>query len=281
LTANRSAEIDRVYHAVLQRDPGERASFLVEECAGDEELLGEVRSLLAYEPDAALFLERPALELAAKELAQDVGASLAGQRIAGYDVLTFLGAGGMGEVYRAREMRLDREVALKVLPAEVASNASYIRRFEAEARSASGLSHPNIVTIYAVGEEGGLSYIAMELVEGRTLRELLADAPPTLKAALDLAVQLADALSAAHGRGIVHRDLKPENVMVTPEGLVKVLDFGIDADPRALLALFQPRVTGVIRRSQRVPRRREGSVLRPRRSGSRTPRCRKRRRVPG
>jgi len=232
LTADRWAEIERVYHATLDRAAGDRAAFLDEACAGDEVLLREVRSLLAYEPASAEFLERPALEQAATELARDAGGSLTGKQIAGYEVLSLLGAGGMGEVYRAREVRLDREVALKVLPAEVASNANYIRRFEAEARSASGLSHPNIVTIYAVGEEGGTAYIAMELVEGRTLRELLADTPPTLKATLDLAVQLADALSAAHGRGIVHRDLKPENVMVTPQGLVKVLDFGIAKSER-------------------------------------------------
>jgi serine/threonine protein kinase/tetratricopeptide (TPR) repeat protein len=186
-----------------------------------------VQSLLAYEAEADQFLERPALAHAADAIVRDAGGSLAGARIAGFEVLSLLGVGGMGEVYRAREVRLDREVALKVLPADVALDPAYARRFEEEARSASGLNHPNIVTIYGVGEDGDVAYIAMELVEGRTLREILAGGALSWKATLDIAVPLAEAIAAAHARGIVHRDLKPENVMVTPEGHVKVLDFGI------------------------------------------------------
>src|SRR5258708_11433383 len=145
-----------------------------------------------------------------------------------------LGRGGMGEVYLARDVRLERDVAVKVLAEALAGDPGYVRRFEQEARSASGLNHPNIVTIYGVGEQEGIAYIAMELVHGRTLREMLAAGPLALPAAFDLGLQLAEALAAAHAAGIIHRDLKPDNVMVTPDGLLKVLDFGIAPRERSL-----------------------------------------------
>ena len=150
-----------------------------------------------------------------------------GTRLGPYEVLSPLGAGGMGEVYRARDTRLDREVAVKVLPEELASNVERLRRFEKEAKSASSLNHPNIVTIYDIGSDGGVSYIAMERVEGPTLRTLLAGGALPIKRLLQIAPQIADGLSKAHEVGIVHRDLKPENVMVTKDGLVKILDFGL------------------------------------------------------
>jgi Tol biopolymer transport system component/predicted Ser/Thr protein kinase len=151
----------------------------------------------------------------------------AGTRLGPYEVLAPLGAGGMGEVYRARDTRLEREVAIKVLPAELAADAERLRRFEKEARSASALNHPNIVTIYDIGSEGGVSYIAMERVEGATLRELLAGGAVPIRRLLPIAAQIAEGLAKAHEAGIVHRDLKPENVMVTKDGLVKILDFGL------------------------------------------------------
>ncbi len=150
-----------------------------------------------------------------------------GTRLGTYEVLGAIGAGGMGEVYRGRDVRLGRLVALKIIAASENADPARLRRFEEEARSASVLNHPNIVTIYGVGEEGDVAYIAMEIVEGRTLRDVLAGPPFTIPAALAVAVQLADALVAAHAADIVHRDLKPENVMVTAEGTVKVLDFGL------------------------------------------------------
>ncbi len=151
----------------------------------------------------------------------------AGTRLGPFEILAPLGAGGMGEVYRARDVRLGREVALKVLPAAVSSNVERLKRLDNEARSASSLNHPNIVTVYDIGESGGASFIAMEMVDGRTLREILTDGPLSPKRLLAIAAQLADGLAKAHGAGIVHRDLKPENVMVTREGHVKILDFGL------------------------------------------------------
>ena len=150
-----------------------------------------------------------------------------GTRLGPYEVLAPLGAGGMGQVYRARDERLRREVALKVLPEDVAGDPARLKRFEREARSASALSHPNIVTIFDIGTSGAVSYIAMEKVEGKTLRELVADGPMPPPKLLRMAAQIAEGLARAHEAGIVHRDLKPENVMVTRDGIVKILDFGL------------------------------------------------------
>src|SRR5512143_3682010 len=150
-----------------------------------------------------------------------------GSRIGPYEIVSALGAGGMGEVYRAKDSRLGREVAVKVLPEGLASDHDRLSRFEQEARSASALNHPNIVTIYEIGSTGQVSYIAMELVDGKTLREVLEEGPCPTKRLLGIAAQIADGLARAHGAGIVHRDLKPENLMVTKEGFVKILDFGL------------------------------------------------------
>jgi Tol biopolymer transport system component len=150
-----------------------------------------------------------------------------GDRLGPYEILSPLGAGGMGEVYRGRDTRLGRDVAVKVLPPAFGEVAHKVARFEREARSASALNHPNIVTIYEVGASGSLHYIAMELVDGNSLRSLVLDGPLPLRRLLDVAIQLGDGLSRAHASGIVHRDLKPENVMVTPQGHVKILDFGL------------------------------------------------------
>jgi len=169
--------------------------------------------------------------------------SLIERRLGGYHVLSLLGEGGMGVVYRARDLRLGREVALKVLPPSMAGDAGYMRRFEAEARLASVLNHPNIVTIYGVGDEDGITFIAMELVRGRTLRARLREGRLALVDALDVATQIADALAAAHQIGIVHRDLKPENVMMTADGLVKVLDFGLAKRDSAAAGVTDAEVT--------------------------------------
>ena len=144
-----------------------------------------------------------------------------------YEVLDKLGSGGMGEVYRTKDLELGREVAIKVLRKEIASEPDGLKRFEREARTASALNHPNIATIYHIGEHEGTRYIAMELVEGQTLRELLREGPLSTKKTLALAKQIIAGLAKAHGAGNVHRDLKPENFMVTEDGLIKILDFGL------------------------------------------------------
>src|SRR3984885_3388859 len=151
----------------------------------------------------------------------------AGTRLGPYEVLAPIGAGGMGEVYRARDMRLGREVALKILPAAFASDPDRVRRFEQEGRAAAALNHPNIVVIYDAGSEGGGFHVATELLEGETLRERLAGHALPVRKAIDYAIQTARGLAAAHAKGITHRDLKPENLFLTKDGLVKILDFGL------------------------------------------------------
>src|SRR6266545_2497754 len=150
-----------------------------------------------------------------------------GSRLGPYEIVSPLGSGGMGEVWRARDVRLSRDVAIKVLAGEIASDADRLKRFEKEARAASSLNHPNIVTIYDIDSADTVSYIAMELVEGKTLRELLGVGSLPLRRLLSLAAQTADGLAKAHAAGIVHRDLKPENLMVTRDGFIKILDFGL------------------------------------------------------
>jgi len=164
----------------------------------------------------------------------------AGTKLGPYEILGQIGAGGMGEVYRAKDPRLGREVAIKVLPAAFSQDADRLARFEQEARSASALNHPNIVTIHEIGKSNGSSYIAMELVDGPSVRELLAEGPVSTKKLLDVSVQIAEALAKAHGAGIVHRDLKPENVIVSKDGYVKLLDFGL----AKLFVAPQEQITG-------------------------------------
>jgi len=228
MQAKRWQEIDRLLDAVLEREPPERASFLADACAGDEELRREVESLLTAHDRAEKFIESPAMEVAAKAAAaQGKHFSALGRRMGPYRVLSLLGAGGMGEVYLAEDTRLGRRVALKLLPSEFTHDPERIRRFEREARAASALNHPNIVTIYEVGQSEGTYFIATELVEGQTLRDFMPRARAQMKEALNVIAQVADALSAAHAAGIVHRDVKPENIMLRPDGYVKVLDFGL------------------------------------------------------
>ena len=224
--SDRWAQIERLYQDAVDLDAAEREEFLAQACPEDGALRDEVRSLLGHQHAADDFLEQPALAEAARALARAARPPLTGRRISGHDVGALIGAGGMGEVYRARDSRLGREVALKVLEPAVAADPEYRRRFEREAQSASALNHPNIVTIHSVGEEDDVAFITMELVQGETLRQRMAR-PLSLPTVLDIAMQLAAGLSAAHAIGIVHRDLKPENIMVTANGLVKVLDFGI------------------------------------------------------
>src|SRR5271165_5478911 len=150
-----------------------------------------------------------------------------GTRLGSYEIVAPLGAGGMGEVYRARDARLERTVAIKLLPETFSASPQRLQRFEQEARSASALNHPNIVTIYELGEDGTTHYIAMELVEGKTLRDVLASGALPMRRAIEIAAQIAEGLTKAHEAGITHRDLKPENLMISNDGFVKILDFGL------------------------------------------------------
>jgi serine/threonine protein kinase/tetratricopeptide (TPR) repeat protein len=227
MTPERWQQVERLYQAALVREPSQRAAFLEEACAGDEELRREAESLLAYEPQAESFIEAPALEAAAKTLPGDQAQFLVGRQIGSYKVLSLLGTGGMGEVYRAQDSRLDREITLKILPAGVASDRDRLRRFIREAKAASALNHPNVATIHEIGESDGIHFIAMEYVKGQTLAAKVSGRPLDPTAIVEIGIQIADALDEAHAKGITHRDIKPANIMLTPRGQVKVLDFGL------------------------------------------------------
>ena len=228
MKAERWQQVERLYHAALERGAEGRAAFLMEACAGDDSLRREVESLLGYEDQAENFIESPALEVAAKMMAEERGATVvAGQTINHYRVTSPLGAGGMGEVYRALDTRLGREVAIKLLPAAFSTDQDRLRRFEQEARAAGLLNHPNVLTIYDIGTHAGAPYIVSELLTGETLGDRLRGAPLPLRRVIDYALQIARGLAAAHEAGIVHRDLKPENLFVTKDGRVKILDFGL------------------------------------------------------
>jgi serine/threonine protein kinase len=223
-------QIERLYHAALDLEKSARPEFLANACGGDSELLREVESLLALETQADGYLEGQAMEVAARALAHDQARSeepLTGRMLSHYRILEKLGEGGMGEVYLAEDTRLGRRVALKVLPRELAGDPARKARLTHEARAASALNHPNIVTLHDIGSEGGIDFLVMEYVAGKPLSELIRREGMPVTEALRCAVQIADALASAHGAGIVHRDLKPGNLMVTAEGLVKVLDFGL------------------------------------------------------
>jgi serine/threonine protein kinase/tetratricopeptide (TPR) repeat protein len=225
MKAERWPAVERLYHGALERAAEERAAFLREACGSDEELRREVESLLAYEDKAKDFIENPAL-LVVGELMADGQSLVAGQALDHYTILELLGAGGMGEVYLAEDTRLNRRVALKLLPAELTKNEDRVRRFEQEARAASALNHPNILTIYEIGQAESIHFITTEYIEGDTLRLRLASAMK-LNEVLEICSQVASALAAAHKAGIIHRDIKPENIMIRHDGIVKVLDFGL------------------------------------------------------
>ena len=220
MTSDRWQQVERLYHAVLEREGNQRAAFLREACAGDNALRQEVESLLAQE---AGFLESPALEVAAQQFAEEHDQVLIGRRIGAYQILSLLGAGGMGEVYRGKDTKLKRDVALKVLPDAFASDPTRMARFQREAEILASLNHPNIAQIYGIEERT----LVMELVPGQTLKGAL-----PIETALNYARQIAEALDAAHDKGVTHRDLKTSNIMITPAGVVKVLDFGLAVQSR-------------------------------------------------
>jgi serine/threonine protein kinase len=240
MTPDRWAVGERLYHEALTRPVHGRVAFLAEACAADEAMRHEVESLLARSAPNADVLEEPAIALAAKRSSAPGASLLTGRRIGVYDVLAPLGAGGMGEVYRARDTKLGRDVAIKILPRGFTSDPDRLARFEREARMLATLNDPHIGAIYGFEEsdavpdsgQAALRALVLELVEGETLAERITRAGATgpglpVKEALDIARQIAEALDAAHEKGIVHRDLKPANIKITPDGIVKVLDFGL------------------------------------------------------
>ena len=226
MTPERFRQIERLFHEARTRPAGVRGAFLADACGGDEALRREVESLLA-EPESGPGVLDTGVAAMAADLATAPAASLIGRRLGVYEIRAVLGSGGMGEVYRASDTRLGRDVAIKILPPALTRDADRLARFEREARVLASLDHPNIATIHGVEEGDGVRALVLALVEGETLAERLAHGPVSLAEALAYGRQIADALQAAHDAGIVHRDLKPANIMITPSGLVKVLDFGL------------------------------------------------------
>ncbi len=227
MQSERWRQVDTLFVAALEREAGQRAVFLDSACAGDEQLRSEVESLLAAHEQAGSFLGQPALAESARAGAADPAASLSGSSVSHYEVMALLGEGSMGRVYLARDLRLGRKVALKFLRQEFTQDPKLVRRFTREAHAASALNHPNIITIFEIKENDGEHFIATEFIDGQTLRTRAAGGGIKLDESLDIAIQVAGALEAAHAAGIVHRDIKPENIMVRTDGLVKVLDFGL------------------------------------------------------
>jgi serine/threonine protein kinase/Tfp pilus assembly protein PilF len=220
-------QLDVLFSQAVDLDPGDRAAFLDEHCSGDPELRAEVESLIHSSEAAPDFLNEPILDSVRQVATETAPDLIAGTRIARYQVVRLIGEGGMGQVYLAQDGRLKRNVALKVLPPQLTRYSHALHRFEQEARAASALNHPNILTIFEFGEAGGMHFMASEFVEGETLRKRLASGEIPVLTALDIASQVASALAAAHANGIAHRDIKPENIVIRPDGFVKLLDFGI------------------------------------------------------
>ncbi|MEP6921820.1 MAG: WD40 repeat domain-containing serine/threonine protein kinase, partial [bacterium] len=221
MEVKRWQEIEALFHAALKSDPDQRVAFLAKLRADDESIYLEVQSLLASLDHDVNFLDESASALAAEMFGDRVG-----ETIGPYQVLSVLGGGGMGEVYLAQDTRLGRRIALKLLPPEFTNDKDRLRRFQQEARAASALNHPNILTVYEIEQNADVHYIATEFIDGLTLRQQMST-HLNLVEALNVAIQVASALDAAHAAGIVHRDIKPENVMIRSDGYVKVLDFGL------------------------------------------------------
>jgi serine/threonine protein kinase len=226
MTPERWRQLEAVFHEAVELQEEERAAFLAKVCAGDRQLREEAEQLIAAHERQSSFIDPPELAETV-ELRDDHHESLRGRRLGHYEIISQLGRGGMGEVFLAHDSRLGRKVALKMLPAAFTQDADRVSRFEREAKAASALNHPNILTIYEIGRLDGVHFIATEFVDGMTLRQRMNGPKMTVAETQDVALQVGTALAAAHEAGIVHRDIKPENVMVRQDGLVKVLDFGL------------------------------------------------------
>ncbi len=229
MSPERWQQIDEILEQALDLAPESRAAFLTEACAGNASLHQEVLALLAANDNAGSFIEKPPATAIGELMADspEQTGKLEGQTLGHYQILSLIGKGGMGEVYLAQDTRLGRKLALKLLPKSFTQDPDRVRRFQQEARTASALNHPNIITVYDIGQFDGLYFIATEFIEGETMRALLGRKDVSHESLLELMTQVADGLAKAHSANIVHRDLKPDNVMRTRDGFAKVLDFGL------------------------------------------------------
>src|SRR5438067_1699550 len=227
MTPARLQTVEEIFHAALDHEPDQVGAFLDTACEGDEVLRRKVEALLASHQRAGSFIETPVAGITTKIIENGQADLLVGRTIGHYKISKRIGSGGMGEVYLATDITAGREAALKLLPTRFTSDAERLKRFQQEAHALVGLNHPNILTVYEIGEDHSTHYIASELIEGETLRQRLMRGRMEVGEAVDIAIQVASAFAAAHEAGIVHRDIKPENIMLRPDGYVKVLDFGI------------------------------------------------------
>lgn len=235
MTPEQWHRVEELCEAALELSPADRHNFLTEACVDDEELQHEIERLIASYEQSGSFLEQSqrsaALHVLAEQLKGETSATrvalLPGTKLGDYEIVSLLGSGGMGEVYRARDARLRRDVAIKVLPPALSRDPGRLRRFEQEARAAAALNHPNILAVFQMGTYEGAPYLVSELLEGATLREQFLRGPVAVRKAIDYGVQIARGLAAAHEKSIVHRDLKPENLFATKDGHIKILDFGL------------------------------------------------------
>src|SRR6266436_2984376 len=227
MTPARLQTIEKIFRAALDQEPDQISAFLDTACEGDELLRRKVEALVASHQRPGSFIATSAVGLATRIIQNGQADLLVGHTIGHYKLSERIGTGGMGDVYLATDITAGRKAALKLLPTRFTADAERLKRFQQEAHAVVGLNHPNILTIYEIGEDHSIHYIASELIEGETLRQRLDRGPMQLSEAIDIAIQVANALAAAHQAGIVHRDIKPENIMLRPDGYVKVLDFGI------------------------------------------------------
>ncbi len=239
-------KVREIFDAALRRRPEERPGFVNEVCGDDKTLLAEVESLLSSLGSADSFMETPAVAKVAHMIEVETKKLKTGKCFGHYEIMNQIGFGGMGEVYLARDKKLDRKVAIKILNEEFSQDESNLQRFVSEAKAASALNHPNILTIYEFGEAEDARFIVSEYIEGKTLREIIRESKLTLPEILDISIQITGALSAAHKAHLVHRDIKPENIIIRPDGYVKVLDFGlaklVEQKNKSILSLEEPTV---------------------------------------